>query len=385
MNSFTFYNPTRVILGDGALAQLQNLIPLQTKTLLLFGSGSIKSNGIYDRVIAAVGDRIVLEVGGILPNPTCEQCDAIRQQMEDRAIELVLAVGGGSVIDAAKYIAVAAKLPVSASAWDLIENKRSITEALPVGVVLTLPASGSEMNGNAVISNLGKKSKRTLKGDRLYPLFAVLDPEVTKGLSQRQIANGIVDAFSHIIEQYLTFPSSCPVQDRFSEGLLATLIELGPLLVTGPYCSDRMASFMWAATCASNGFASIGAPSDWSTHMIAHELTVEYGLSHAESIGVVLPGVIEYMERDKRDKLVQYGRRVFALAGADNEEISWQAVKRTEAFFASLGQPLRLSDFGLGLDAVECISRKIGMYPVKLGERKNIGEEQVRELLLSRV
>jgi NADP-dependent alcohol dehydrogenase len=384
MNSFVFYNPTRVICGKGAMARLSEHVPATAKVLLLFGSGSIKRNGVYEKVATGVGNRIVLEEGGIQPNPSHEQCDPIRHKAREAGIDFILAVGGGSVIDAAKYIAVAAKLPPDASAWDLIEKRINIDEALQLGVVLTLPASGSEANGNAVISNREKRTKRSLKSEKIYPRFAILDPEATHGLSSRQMAAGLVDAYSHVIEQYLTYPSNSPLQDRFSEGILTTLIALGPELIGGSCNSESMATFMWAATCASNGFASCGAPQDWSSHLIGHEITAEYGVSHADSIGIVLPGVMAFMESQKRAKLAQYGRRVFGLNGEDDESVSRQAVKKTEEFIASMGHPVRLSGVGLGAEAADRISAKIGKYPVKIGEHKNIGREEVRKILMSR-
>ncbi len=385
MNNFVFYNPTRIVFGKGAISQLSGLVPQGARVLLLYGQESIHKNGVYDQVISAVGDKILVEQGGILPNPTHEQCARINEKIKDSDINFILAVGGGSVIDAAKYIAVASQLAPFESGWEVIEKKVPIMKALPVGVVLTKPASGSEMNGNAVILNLERKVKRSLKSEKVLPLFAILDPEVTKTLSPRQIANGIIDAYSHVIEQYLTFPSNSPLQDRFSESILSTLLELGLPLVKNPYDFDLRANLMWAATCALNGFISCGVPQDWSSHMIGHELTAQYGLTHAESIGIVLPGVMNYMKQEKKEKLIQYGKRVFGFSNMNDEEIAQKAIDKTQEFFASLGQPLRLSDFGLGKEVADVISKKIGSYPVKIGERKNIGANEVKEILLMRV
>ncbi len=385
MNNFTFYNPTKIVFGKGAISQLSELIPQGANVLLLYGQGSIHQSGVYDQVVSAIGDKILVQYGGILPNPTHEQCARVQEKIAGIGINFILAVGGGSVIDAAKYIAVASQLASFESGWEVIEKKVPVSNALPVGVVLTKPASGSEMNCNAVILNLEKKAKRSLKSEKVFPLFAILDPEVTKTLSHRQLVHGIIDAYSHVIEQYLTFPSNSPLQDKFSESILSTLLELGPLLVKNPYDFDLRANFMWAATCALNGFISCGVPQDWSSHMIGHELTATYGILHAESIGIVLPGVMNYMKQDKKEKLIQYGKRVFGFSGTSDEEIAQNAIDKTEKFFASLGQPIRLSDFGLGEEAADVISKKIGGYPIKIGERKNIGEKEVKEILLMRV
>jgi NADP-dependent alcohol dehydrogenase len=385
MNNFVFHNPTRIVFGKGTIARLSEFIPQGARVLLLSGKGSMHKNGVYEQVISAIGDKIVVEYEGILPNPTHEQCSSVQKKIEGVGVNFILAVGGGSVIDAAKYIAVGSQLPPSESCWDFIEKRVPISKALPVGVILTAPASGSEMNSNAVILNVEKKSKRSLKSEKVFPSFSILDPEVTKTLSPRQIRNGIIDSYSHVIEQYLTFPSDSRIQDRFSESILSTLLEIGPLLIANPYDYDLMANFMWASTCALNGFICCGVPQDWSTHMIGHELTAEYGLVHAESIGIVLPGVMNYMKQEKREKLIQYGRRVFGLGEMTDDEIVQEAIDKTEEFFVSLGQSVRFSDFGLTEEVADNISKKIGSYPVKIGERKNIGEKEVREILLMRV
>lgn len=377
MDNFVFYNPTKIIFGKGVISQLSELAPEGAKILLLFGSGSIKQNGIYDQVVSAIEGRMFVEYGGILPNPTNEQCVSVLKKIKENSISFILAVGGGSVIDAAKYVAAASHSTFPECPWAIIDKKVPVVEALPIGVVLTIPASGSEMNCNAIISNLEKKEKRSLKSEKIFPVFAILDPEVTRSLSSRQIANGIVDAYSHLIEQYLTFPTSSPIQDRFSESILSTLIELGPLLLGNSYNYVPRANFMWATTCALNGFISCGVPQDWSAHLIGHELTAEYGISHAESIGIVLPGVMNYMKQEKREKLIQYGKRVFGLSEMNGSEIVQKAIEKTEEFFISLGQPVHLSDFGLGKEVASVISKKVGKYPFKIGEKRNIIDEDL--------
>lgn len=385
MNNFVFYNPTRIIFGKDTISKLSELVPSEAKVLLLSGKGSIHKNGVYDQIISAIGERILVEYEGILPNPTHEQCVSVQKKIEGLGVNFILAVGGGSVIDAAKYIAVATQLDSFDSCWEIIDKRIPVHKALPVGVVLTIPSSGSEMNGNAVILNLEKREKRSLKSEKVFPVFSILDPEVTKTLSPRQIANGIIDSYSHVIEQYLTFPSDALLQDRFSESILSTLLELGPRLIRDPYDFALRANFMWAATCALNGFTSCGVPQDWSSHMIGHELTAEYGLVHAESIGIILPGVMDYMKQDKKEKLIQYGKRVFGLSEMSDDEIVQNAIQKTEDFFISLGQSVRLSDFGLTAEVADVISKKVGSYPVKIGERKNIGEKEVKEILLMRL
>ncbi len=385
MNSFIFHNPTKIIFGEGTISKLSELVPSHARILLLFGQGSIYKNGIYNQVVKALGKRVIFEQGGIQSNPSHEQCMNVVKRIAGKNITFILAVGGGSVIDAAKYISVASQLLSPELAWDIIERKTPVNSALPIGVVLTLPASGSEMNANAVISNNEKKVKRSLKSHLIFPLFAILDPKVTQTLLAEQIANGIVDAYSHVIEQYLTFQSNSLIQDRFSEGILLTLYELGSHLVNNSYDFDMRANLMWATTCALNGYISCGVPQDWSSHMISHELTANFDISHADAIGIVLPGVMNYMKKEKADKIIQYGKRVFGLSKMSDERLIQKSIELTENFFISLGQHVRLSDFGLGKKEAIVIATKIGQYPVKLGERRNIGKKEVKAILLQRV
>lgn len=385
MNNFVFYNPTRIVFGRGTIVKLSELVPAGAKVFMLSGRGSIDANRVREQVMSAIGDKIVAAYEGIQPNPSHEQCMKIIHDIRKSGANFLLAAGGGSVIDAAKYLAVAAVLDSPELAWDMVENKTPVSRALPVGVVLTKPASGSEMNGNAVISHEGKKEKRSLKSEKLFPLFTVLDPETTRTLSPTQLAHGVVDAYSHVLEQYLTFPVNAPLQDGFAESILLALLELGPFLVKESYEYEARATMMWAATCALNGFIACGVPQDWSSHFIAHELGAEYGMVHADAIAAVLPGVLFHMRREKEEKLVRYGRRVFGVSGIQDDEIAEKAIEKTEEFFLSLGQKVRLSDFGVGLEAVEVIAKKIGGYAQKIGEKKNIGEKEVREILSIRI
>ena len=384
MNNFFFSNPTKVVFGKGTISKLSELVSKSARVLLLFGNGSIRENGIYDAVFRALGDRYILPYGGIRSNPTHEQCLEVVRELPGNRISFVLGVGGGSVIDAAKYVAVAARLPEPRSAWDIIEKKLPIADALPIGVVPTIQASGSEMNCYAVISNSLKRQKRSLKSEEVFPQFAILDPEVTKSLTRTQIVHGIVDSYSHVIEQYLTTDELSPLQDRFSEAILSTLLEIGPSLANGAFDYNERASFMWATTCALNGFIACGVAQDWSSHWIGHELTAEFGIAHADSIAIVMPGVMEYMKREKRSKLVKYARRVFGSVGLDEDNLVKEAIALTERFFLDMRQPVRLGDFGLGEAAIDTVSKKVGSYEFKIGEKRNIGEADVRKILLLR-
>ena len=346
--------------------------------------GSIKKNGIYEQIVSSIGEKIVFEYGGILPNPTYEICLSLVQSIDIKKINFILAVGGGSVIDAAKYISVLSCLKDYDSAWEIVDKRLPVENALPLAVVLTCPGSGSEMNSNAVISNVEKTKKITLKSDKIYPMFSILDPEVINSLSSRQIANGIVDAYSHVLEQYLTSGRSAPLQDRFAESILITLLEIGFELVRDPHNYELQACFMWASTSALNGFLACGGSQDWATHIIGHELTMEYKIPHAETISILLPGVMTFLKDQKKNKLIQYGRRVFSIEESEDELIVKKTIAATEKFFISLGQKVRLSDYGIGEKEINKISNKIGSYPRKIGENKDIGEKEVNKILLLR-
>jgi len=302
MNNFVFYNHTKILFGKCKIASLAMEIPDDAKVLMIYGGGSIKTNGVYDQVVDALGDIEYYEFSGIEPNPTYEKCMKALEFIEDNDIDFLLAVGGGSVIDATKFIA-AAYYFQGTDPWDILAHNEEVFEALPIGVVLTLPATGSEMNGNAVITRAEYKQKLSFSSPEVLPQFSVLDPRVIATLPARQIGNGVVDAFVHVMEQYLTYPVDAKVQDRIAEGVLLTLIEEGPKVLKDPSNYDASANFMWAATMALNGIISKGVPEDWTTHMIGHELTALHGVDHARTLAIVLPGVMKVMRESKKLKL----------------------------------------------------------------------------------
>ena len=315
MFNFTYHNPTRILFGEGQIANLTPLLPKGSKIMLTYGGGSIKQNGVYDQVIQALAGFDVVEFSGIEPNPAYETCMKAVALVKQQQIDFILAVGGGSVIDGAKFIAAAARY--DGDGWDILTRKAKVKAAVPLACVLTLPATGSESNSGSVITKYSTQQKLSFMSPHVYPTFAVLDPTVTYSLPPRQIANGAVDAFVHIVEQYLTYPVEAAVQDRFAEGLLLTLLEYGPKSLAQPTNYDVRANLMWAATMALNGLIGVGVPQDWATHMIGHELTALYGLDHAQTLAIVLPALLQQQRQQKRQKLLQYGQRVFGLHHQD--------------------------------------------------------------------
>jgi NADP-dependent alcohol dehydrogenase len=380
MNNFTFHNPVRILFGKGQIANIAAEIPADAKILLTYGGGSIKQNGVYDQVMAALAGRRVDEFGGIEPNPRFETLMHAVEKIRAEGHDFLLAVGGGSVADATKFIAAA--VPFEGDPWTILAKRAPVTSALPLGVVLTLPATGSEMNTFAVVTKWETREKLSFGSPLVYPKFSVLDPETTFTLSPRYIGNGIVDAFTHTVEQYLTYPADAPLQDRQAEAILATLIEEGPKTLSNPMDYTARANFMWAATNALNGLIGAGVPQDWATHMIGHELTALHGLDHAQTLAIVLPGVLRVKSEAKKEKLLQYGARVWDVtAGSDDERIT-STIETTRAFFESVGVPTRLSAYNIQKDAIPALVDKLASHgPVKLGERRDIGVSEVEQIL----
>lgn len=380
MFNFSFHNPTKVVFGEGQIQELSRLVPPGSKVMLTYGGGSIKQNGVYQQVIAALKDFTVVEFAGIEPNPRYETLQQAVAQVQQHQIDFLLAVGGGSVVDGTKYIAAAARF--SGDGWDILAKKARVKAAVPMGCVLTLPATGSESNSFAVITKHSTQEKLSFGSPLVYPQFAVLDPTVTYSLPPKQIANGVVDAYVHVMEQYLTYPVGAMVQDRFAEGLLQTLLEIGPKVLQQPQDYHLRANLMWTATMALNGLIGVGVPQDWSTHMIGHQLTALYGLDHAQTLAIVLPAVMQQQREQKREKLLQYANRVFGLHHADEERQIDEAISHTRQFFEQMGVPTRLADYGIGADAVTAVVSKLQQQKVeRIGEHGDMTLEVIGRLL----
>ncbi|MBA6337094.1 iron-containing alcohol dehydrogenase [Colwellia sp. BRX8-7] len=381
MLNFNFQNPTKINFGPGEIQTISKEIPLDARVLIVYGGGSIKGNGVYKQVIDALKEHTYFEFSGIEPNPTYDTLMKAQTIIKAENIDYLLAVGGGSVVDGAKFIAAAA-LFEGDDPWEILAKQQAFTKALPIGAVLTLPATGSESNGNSVVTRDG--NKLPFSSPLVRPLFAVLDPSVTFSLSDRQIGNGVVDAFIHTIEQYLTYSVNGKVQDRFSEGLLQTLIEEGPKALA-PATKDDLdvrANIMWSATMALNGLIGAGVPQDWSTHMIGHELTGAFGIDHARTLSIVLPAVMKVRREQKREKLLQYATRVWQITeGDDNARID-QAIRLTEEFFEKMQVPTRLSHVDLGSADIDSLVERLEQHGMTaLGENSDITLAISREIL----
>lgn len=381
MNNFVFQNPTKLIFGKGQIARLSQELPKGKKIMVTFGGGSVKSNGVYDQVKAALAGFNFVEFWGIEPNPKVETLRKAVEQCKTEGVEFLLAVGGGSTLDGTKLIAAAAK--IEADAWDLVRNPALYGGTLPFASVMTLPATGSEMNRGAVISNLATGEKYSFYNT--FPVFSILDPEATFSLPKFQIACGLADTFVHVMEQYLTITECSPLMDRWAEGVVQTVVEVAPKALGEPKEYDAMATFMLSATMGLNGFVAMGVPQDWATHMIGHEITALTGTTHGQTLVIVLPGVMNALREQKGDKIVQFGERVWGVCEGSKEERIDRTIEATEQFFRSLGLATRLSELNIGEDVVEEIVRRFGERGTLLGENNNIDYRLVEQILRQRM
>ena len=385
MENFVYYNPVRILLGEGKIAEIGHYVPKGMKVMMTYGGGSIKKNGVYDQVMKALTGTDVVEFGGIEPNPHYETLMKAVETARREGVGFLLAVGGGSVIDGTKFIAAAVGYE-GEDPWDIVAKGTPVKAAMPLAAVLTLPATGSEMNCGAVITRESTREKLAFHCPLVFPRFSVMDPTVTYSLPKRQLANGVVDTFVHVMEQYYTMTEHTEIQDRFSEGILRTLVAIGPRIISAdtPDYQDR-ANFMWAATMGLNGLIAVGVVEDWATHQIGHELTAFHGLDHGVTLAIVLPGVMEATKEHRRRKLLQFGERVWGIdpTAADAAE---QAIARTERFFNSLGVKTRLGDYGVGMETIERIERRFrdrGRYAV--GGIDDVNVDNVKAILVSRL
>jgi len=380
MFNFDFKNPTKILFGEGRIGDIAAEIDKDQRVLITYGGGSIKKNGVLDQVKAALTGYTLFEFAGIEPNPSYETLMQAVQLIQKEKIDYILAVGGGSVIDGSKFIAAA--VDFRGDPWDLLAKQAAVESALPFGCILTLPATGSEMNSGAVITRRSLKTKLPFSNPLLYPQFAVLDPTTTYSLPVAQISNGVVDAFIHVVEQYLTYPVNAKVQDRFAEGLLLSLIEDGPIALQEPQNYAVRANIMWCATLALNGLIGAGVPQDWATHMIGHELTVMHGLDHAQTLAIVLPSVLTLKKEQKAAKLLQYAERVWGVVDGDDAERIDMAIEKTRSFFESMQVKTRLSDYGIKQESIDKLVTQLAQHGmVKLGEKRNITPEISRTIL----
>jgi NADP-dependent alcohol dehydrogenase len=382
MLNFEFQNPTKIIFGRDQISKIATEISQGAKVMMLYGGGSIKANGIYEQVTKALEGFEVVEFGGIPANPEYDILLEALRIIKAEKIDFMLAVGGGSVIDGVKFLSAAA-LFEAAEPWDILKNSIRTFKGLPFGTVLTIPATGSEMNSGAVITRKTTQEKLSMGGPGLFPVFSILDPQVIASIPKRQLANGITDAFTHVLEQYMTYPTQAFLQDRFAESIMQTLIEIAPRVMDNPADYEAAANFMWSCTMALNGLIQKGVPTDWSVHAIGHELTALFGIDHARTLAVIVPSHYRFNFEAKKEKLAQYGQRVWGLAQGDTDALAKAAIEKTEAFFHSLEIDTTLSAY---TDQFEGTAEKIEQRFQErgwlgLGEHKKLAPADVAKIV----
>ena len=382
MNNFEFQNPTKILFGKGQIENLSNEVPKDSKVLLLYGGGSIMKNGIYNQVMNALSEHNVVEFGGIPANPEYSVLMEALKVIKREKIDFLLAVGGGSVIDGTKFLSAAAFFEGD-NPWDLLTKGSEVKKGMPFGAVLTLPATGSEMNSGLVITREETKEKLSTGGPALFPQFSILDPEVVKSIPQRQLANGITDAFTHVLEQYMTYPMGGLLQDRLSESILQTLIEVAPAIMKDPSDYNAAANFMWSCTMALNGLINKGVPEDWAVHMMGHELTALFGIDHARTLAILAPSHYRYNFEAKKAKLAQYAERIWNVTEGTEEEKAKAGIEKTEEFFHSLGIKTKLSEYTDNYSGTaELISKRFTERRwTKLGEHQSLKPSDVEKII----
>ena len=382
MYNFEYKNPTKILFGKGQIENLSNELPQDAKILLLYGGGSIKKNGVYDQVMNALSERNVIEFGGIPPNPEYSVLmDALRVIKKEKS-DYLLAVGGGSVLDGTKFLSAAAYFEGD-DPWDILSKGAAVKKGMPFGTVLTLPATGSEMNSALVITREETKEKLSTGGPIYFPQFSILDPEVVKSIPQRQLANGIADSFMHVLEQYMTYPIGAMIQDRFAESILQSLIEVAPAIMKDPSDYNAAANYMWSCTVALNGLIGKGVPEDWTVHMMGHEITALFGIDHARTLSIIAPNHYRYNFESKKDKLAQYAERVWKVTEGTIDEKAKAGIEKTETFFHSLDIKTKLSEYtNEYAGTAESIAQRFKERGwVELGENKSLNPEDVSKII----
>lgn len=384
MNSFQFVNPTHIVFGEGTASQVGKLTSKYGKTVLLvYGSGSVKKTGLYDKTVSLLQEAgiTVHELPNIEPNPRLSTVNKGIAICREQGVDFILAVGGGSVIDASK--AIAAGVPYDGDVWDFFTGKAVIQEALPIGTILTLAATGSEMNGSSVVTNWEENLKRAFGSSHTYPKFSILDPTLTYTVPRNHTVNGAVDIMSHVFEQYFSLTENTPLQERFCESILQTVIENVELALENPEDAAARANLMWSGTMALNGgMISVGMANDWASHGIEHEVSAIYDIPHGAGLAVIFPNWMKYVHEERIDRFVQYATRVWGVnpEGKSDKEVALEGIQATRDFFTRIGAESRLADFEIGSDKLDRMAEEAVRYGA-IGSFKRLEKQDVKAIL----
>jgi len=381
MNDFQFYNPVKVNFGKDSLELLPEMLQPYKNILLLYSENVIKDIGLYDRLMTHLDGKNILEYNGIKANPAYEDCMECVEMIRQNPVDLILAVGGGSVIDGGKFISAAAPFKGD-DPWDMLAKEEPIQDTVPLFAILTLAATGSEMNCNSIVSRNSTKEKLAFSNPKLYPVASFLDPTITFTLPPRQTANGIIDSFVHVLEQYLAVNEDTDLQDGLQEGLMKTIIKHAAVVKEDPKNYASRSALMWSASMAMNYIITAGTNGDWAAHMVGHELTSLYGIDHGMSVGIVMPALLDVMEEQKHQRLVLFAKNVWGLENDSEDELVSGAIQRLKDFIENVaGIELKLSNFNVADDAAEVIAKRFTDRGWVLGEQQNIDSETVLKIM----
>lgn len=381
---FTFHNPTRIIFGEGKASETGSITATYSKNVLLvYGGNSIKRSGLYESVVNQLQQANIryVELGGVEPNPRLTSVYEGIRLVREHKLDFILAVGGGSVIDAAK--AIAAGVPYEGDVWDFFTNKAHIQAAVPLGAVLTLAATGTEMNGSMVISHWEQKLKRGSGSPLVYPRFSILDPTLTYTVPANQTVYGSVDIMSHVFEQYFSLTPDTPLQERFCESILQTVIENVELALDNPEHAAARANLMWCGTMALNGGQiSLGMQNDWASHGIEHEISAIYDIPHGAGLSIVFPNWMKYVYKERPDRFAQYATRVWGISpeGKTTDELALAGIEATRQFFTRIGAEATLSEFNIDDSQLERMAEEAVRYG-PIGSFKRLNKEDVLAIL----
>lgn len=361
MNNFVFFPATKYVFGKGVENKVAEQLEAfgMRKPLIVYGKGSVVRSGLLDRVKKSLEEAGIdyAELGGVQPNPVDAKVYEGIEIASKECIDSVLAVGGGSSIDTAK--AIAAAIPYDGDFWDFYCGKAKVTKALPVGVVLTIPAAGSEGSGNTVITKFDGLHKLGMGCDVLRPKFALMNPELTYTLPPYQTAAGITDMLAHIMERYFSNTPDVEITDRVAEGVMKAIINEAPKVIANPENYDARANIMWSGTLAHNGVCSGGREEDWATHGLEHELSAVYDVTHGAGLAVMFPAWMKYALRSNPGKLAQYARRVFDIEESDDVKAAAKGIEALKKFLRSIGMPVSMKELGIDDPDVKLLSEKV--------------------------
>lgn len=382
MNNFSFYNPTRIHFGKGSLAKLTDELKKYGNTILLvYGGGSIKRMGLYDEVMKHLAGKKVIELAGVDPNPRLSSVHEGVRLCREHNVDLILGVGGGSAIDCAKAIAIG--VPYQGDAWDFFKGRAYPQTALPLGCVLTLAATGTEMNGNSVITNTETTEKIGFAGVTLmHPAFSILDPVYTYSVPPEHLANGCVDMLSHLYETYFSMPDDTPIQDGMAETLMRVVFDQVFVAMENPRDYDARAKLMWSGTMALNYIVPLGMQGDWGCHAIEHVISAHYDIAHGAGLAIITPAYMKYLCAFHPSKYRQYAVNVFGIdpAGRSDMEVGLEGIARTKEMFAKMGAPVSLRQVGIGSEKLEQMAREI-VSNGPIGNYAKIGYDELMKIL----